>query len=211
MLSRATRQLQIAVHTSRLARAFGSSHHDHHDEHHDDGHHPVYYNVHKHQSNSLGRNRMVNLRILNDITHNDPSHPEHDFVAKRGASYMATKMDPRRHIYMHHNPIQNYDDHFFVGDFPTPDLVAEREPSRAYREQAVQLAQGFLAKARPQLKVSFEDWEEARGTSWQLHGIQDIDILKFEIWDHLSDNIIVKENKFRPRIEQRLRREAVRR
>ena len=216
MLARVARRAETFV-AMRQARFFGSSHHhddhhnDHHDDHHDDHHAKKhYYNVHKQVSPPMGRVQYTSLRILNDIPHNDPSNPDQDFNEKASRTPMSSKMDPRRHIYQHH-AYQSFDDHFFVGDFPDADIIAEREPNRQYKEAAVRLAVEFLRQTKPDLELNFEDFQEVQGTSWQIHGIEDIDDIKFRLWDLFADNIIVKENKFRPRIEQRFRKEAARR
>jgi murein L,D-transpeptidase YafK len=110
---------------------------------------------------------------------------------------------------MHQMQMQ-YDDHFFIGDFPNPDVLAEREPSRLYKEHAVDLTVKFLQKHNKEFSLQCDNWDELKGTSWQVHGIDNINELKFAIFDHLADSIVVKESKFRPRIEQRIRKSAAR-
>lgn len=130
-------------------------------------------------------------------------------VEKRSRFFLGTKLNPTRHIYMHTVQWQ-YDDHFFIGDFPNPDIIAEKEPSIAYKEQAVSLVIGYLQKNVQGFSLETTEWEELKGTSWQLHGIDNINELKFQLFDFLADNLVIKESKFRPRVEQRLRKSAAR-
>lgn len=215
MLNRATRQIVRCLMRPSQVRAFGSaggSHEagDHHDAEH--GHHqehrgyvvPIKF-VHSY----LGRNSAPNLTPQPDIPHDNPADPGYDVTAKRKNSLIGTKLNPTRHTYMHQLQLQ-YDDKNFIGDFPSPDIIGEREPSKIYKEQAVQLTIQYLSNRVKGFDLQTQDWNELKSTSWQLHGVDNINDIKFEIFDYLGDNIVVKESKYRPRIEQRLRKSVAR-
>jgi hypothetical protein len=74
----------------------------------------------------------------------------------------------------------------------------------------VSLVIGYLQKNVQGFSLETTEWEELKGTSWQLHGIGNINELKFQLFDFLADNLVIKESKFRPRVEQRLRKSAAR-
>lgn len=161
------------------------------------------------QRSSSGRNPAPNISVQPNIPHGDPADPGFNPTEKRKSALFGTKMNPQRHTYMHQFQTQ-YDDHNFVGDFPTPDFVAEREPAQIYKEQAVGLAIGYLQKHVQGFSLQATNWDELKETSWQLHGLENINEVKFALFDYLAENLIVKENKFRPRIEQRIRKSAAR-
>lgn len=223
MLSRTTRQLVSRMFAPSQFRAFASKSSDHKD-HHDEGksrlqgHHDGHHEHHEHQGHFTpvtftrshsGRNPAPNISVQPDIPHGNPADPGFDVVEKRSRTPFGTKMNPQRHVYMHQMQMQ-YDDHFFIGDFPNPDIVAEKEPSKLYKEQAVSLVVDYLQKHHNGFNLQATNWDELKGTSWQVHGVDNINDLKFALFDFLADHIIVKENKFRPRIEQRIRKSAAR-
>lgn len=111
---------------------------------------------------------------------------------------------------MHHTAQQQFDSFYAVGEFPEADIVAEKQPNKEYLVQAVDQAFKFLAKRVPGFQLTVADWQDARHTSWQLYDIDNIDEIKYEIFDHLADTLIIKENKYRPRVEQRMRKAAAR-
>ena len=123
---------------------------------------------------------------------------------------VASKYNPKRHMYMHHTAQQQFDSFYAVGEFPEADIIAEKQPNKEYLVQAVDHAFRFLAKRVPGFQLTLGDWQDSRHTSWQLHDIENIDEIKFEIFDYLADTLIIKESKFRPRVEQRLRKAAAR-
>lgn len=229
MLSRTTRQLVRTLYSPAQLRAFASkkdsgkdshdSHHpaEHHEEDHHDSHHD-HHETHEHQGyfhpikftpSHNGRVPAPNITVTPDIPHGNPSDPGFDVIEKRKRVMFGTKLNPQRHIYMHNLQMQ-YDDHFTIGDFPNPDIIAEKEPSKIYKEQAVDLTVKYLMKNVKEFSIQATNWDELKSTSWQVHGIENINELKFAIFDHLADNIIVKENKFRPKIEQRIRKSIAR-
>jgi hypothetical protein len=234
MLHRATRQLCRVVVNPVQARAFASKpkkdhakedHHDHHgkDDHHHDGHHdhhdhhdhelktgPHWAEKVKHVPSYLGRRTWISASVGDGIPHSDPANPGYDVMEKRSRSFVGTKLNPQRHFYVNRQYQQQYDDHYFIGDFPEADIIAQSQPSSVYTEQAVRAAFKYLSQKIPGFNLKAEDWEELKGTSWQLHGIDNINTLKYEILDYLADNIVVKESKFRPKVEQRLRKSMAR-
>lgn len=185
----------------------GDSHHAHDGDHHPEHRGYVMPIVFRHSH--TGRNPAPNLTAQPDIPHDDPADPGYDITAKRKNHLVGTKLTPTRHTYMHQYQLQ-YDDKFFIGDFPNPDILAEKEPSRVYKEHAVYLTMQFLKDNVKGFELLSQNWDELKSTSWQLHGIDNINDLKFELFDYLADNIIVKESKYRPRVEQRLRKSVAR-
>lgn len=160
---------------------------------------------------SLQRHLLVRCRLFGAAKHDNHDdhhdhHDHHDAPKKWLNALVGSRKNPQKHMYMHHQPQQQYDDNWAVGEFPVPDRVANKVFSNAYKFEAASLIFDSLSKTESSFVLNGSDFKEVEHQSWQLQGVNNIDDLKFSLLDKLAESIVVKESKYRPKVEQRIRR-----
>lgn len=111
-----------------------------------------------------------------------------------------TKLNPNKHIYMHHQFQKSHDDYYVLGEYPTPEILAQKIASKAYEIKAIDVSFKHLQTIIPGFSLTKKDFENVKNHSWQVYGV-DIDAYKYQVLSKLAQEIVVKENKNRPKIE----------
>lgn len=115
-----------------------------------------------------------------------------------------TKLNPNKHVYMNHQFQKSHDDYYVLGEYPTPEILAEKIPAATYQHQAVDIAFNFFSGLSGEFNLDADNFKDVQHHSWQVHGV-DIDAYKYQLLSKLARGIVIRENKNRPKIEQRLR------
>ena len=115
-----------------------------------------------------------------------------------------SKLDPSKHTYMHHNNSAGYEHYFAIGEFPVPEILAQKLPSQKYQTEAIGIVFNWLNNNVEGFNLDAEQFESVKSHSWQVYNVN-IEALKFNLCTVLADGIVVAENKYRPNVERRTR------
>ena len=115
-----------------------------------------------------------------------------------------SRLDPYKHTYMHWSFNDSYDSYFTLGEYPVPNLVAQRGSDDAYQNASVDVVFSWLQENVEGFNLTLADFEQVQHHSWQVYDVE-IDTLKYSLLSALADGINIRESKFRPNVERRRR------
>jgi hypothetical protein len=67
---------------------------------------------------------------------------------------------------MHHQFQKSHDDYYVLGEYPTPEILAEKIPAATYQNQAVDIAFGFFNNLSQDFNLTADNFENVQSHSW---------------------------------------------
>lgn len=77
-----------------------------------------------------------------------------------------TKLNASKHVYMHHQYQKSHDDYYVIGEYPTPEILAEKIPAATYQNEAIDIAFGFFNGLSSEFNLSGDNFQTVQHHSW---------------------------------------------
>ncbi len=130
-------------------------------------------------------------------------------LIKRGMKVNSKFYNPEKHTYLNRHHEDYADSKYWPGRILKAKRLPAREANEVYLEQTATYLFQYLKQAYPKsFKFGWADYEKVKNNTFYCYDVK-LDEHLFEIFDHLNENLTVKEHRFRPAVEKKFRDEGI--
>ena len=128
-------------------------------------------------------------------------------VTKRGFTFFRKSLNPEKHIYFNRHYTDHSESLYWPGRILQPKSFAAKGSNADYIEQTKNALFNYLREKYPDnFQYTVKDYDAIKNNSFYCYNV--------DIFDHfvnvsniLADSVIVKESRFRPAVEQKIRKD----